>query len=107
MIEATFSYDFTPNMDHGAYADLVRRATRLMVAADGFVEFRAHRNLVGNPHVRRTSVWESLSDWAALTQQPEYQAITEEFRTFVVNLDVQLWGPSPLTPEPVTRQGDR
>ena len=101
MIEVTFTYDFIPGFNEDAYIDLVKRATQIMVNADGFVEFRAHRNLIGNPHVKRTSVWSSLKDWALVAQQPEFQQITDEFRTFVTHLDVQLWGPSPLTPHPI------
>ncbi len=101
MIEVAFTYDFLPNIDEEAYAALVRRATALMRDAEGFVEFRAHRNMIGSPHVRRTSVWKSLAHWAALAQTTAFQTVTTEFRTFVTNLDVQLWGASPLTPEPV------
>ncbi len=101
MIEVAFTYDFLPNIDENAYAKLARRATAMMLKADGFVEFRAHRNMTGSPHVRRTSAWESLADWAKLTQNPEFQEITAEFRTYVTNLDVQIWGPSPFVPEPI------
>jgi heme-degrading monooxygenase HmoA len=101
MIEVAFTYDFLPNIDEMAYAKLARQATAMMIAADGFIEFRAHRNLTGSPQVRRTSVWESMVHWAAIAQTPEFQEITAEFRTFVTNLDVQLWGPSPLTPKPI------
>lgn len=101
MIEATFTYDFLPSIDEKAYAKLARSATKMMLAAPGFIEFRAHRNLVGSPTVRRSSVWESLAHWAMLTQEPEFQKITAEFRTYVTNLEVQLWGPSPLVPEPI------
>jgi heme-degrading monooxygenase HmoA len=101
MIEVDFTYNFHPGIDEQAYAKLAKRATAMMLAAKGFIEFRAHRNLVGSPHVRRTSVWESLSDWAALAQHPEFQKITAEFRTYVTNLNVQFWGPSPLAPNPI------
>lgn len=101
MIEVAFYYDFNPGYDQHAYAELVKRATRMIVESEGFVEFRAHRNLLGSPHVRRTSVWESLEVWAKLAQTPEFQDITSEFCQFVTNLDVQLWGPSPLTPVPI------
>jgi quinol monooxygenase YgiN len=102
MIEVAFTYDFHPGIDADAYAELAKRATTMMLTAPGFVEFRAHRNLVGSPHVRRTSVWQSLAHWAALAQQPEFQRLTAEFRTYVTNLDVQFWGPSPLVPQPIT-----
>ena len=75
MIEVAFTYDFIPGIDEQAYTQLAKRATAMMLTAPGFLEFRAHRNMVGTPHVRRTSVWESLGHWASLAQQPEFQAI--------------------------------
>jgi heme-degrading monooxygenase HmoA len=104
MIEVVFTYDFHPGIDEQAYAKLAKRATAMMVTAPGFIEFRAHRNLVGSPHVRRTSVWESLAHWAALAQQQDFQKLTAEFRTYVTNLEVRLWGPSPLAPHPIRPQ---
>lgn len=101
MIEVAFTYDFLPGIDEAAYAKFARKATAMMVKAEGFIEFRAHRNLLGAPHVRRTSVWQSLAHWAAVADQPEFQNLTVEFRKYVTNLDVQLWGPSPLTPQPI------
>ena len=101
MVEVTFTYDFHQNIDEIAYTRLARKATKLMISAKGFIEFRAHRNMTGSPHVRRTSVWESLADWAIFAQEPEFQKLTAEFRTFVTNLDVQFWGHSPITPDPI------
>ena len=103
MVEIAFTYDFVPGIDEAAYSRLAKRATAMMVSAPGFLEFRAHRSLVGTPHVRRTSVWESLVHWAALAQSREFQEITAEFRTYVTNVDVQMWGPSPLVPHPIRR----
>ncbi len=101
MIEVAFCYDFHPDIDEEQYARLARHATALMREAPGFVEFRAHRNLTGSPHVRRTTVWSSLSAWAAFAERPDFQAVNSEFRTYVTHLDVQLWGASPLVPEPL------
>lgn len=101
MIEVAFTYDFIPNFDVAAYTKVARDATQIMLSSKGFIEFRANRNLMGSPNVRRTSVWQSLSDYAAMAQSPEFQKITEEFRKFVTNIDVQIWGPSPISPEPI------
>lgn len=101
MVEVVFTYDFHPSIDETAYASLAKRATAKMLSAKGFIEFHAHRNMIGSPHVRRTSVWATLGDWANFAQDPEFQSITEEFRKYVTNLDVQIWGPSPITPEPI------
>lgn len=101
MIEVTFSYDFQPDFDEDAYKELVHKATAMMLMAEGFVEFRAHRNILGSPLVRRTSVWENLSFWAAFAQQPEFQAVSADFHRFVTNMDVQIWGASPISPETI------
>ncbi|MCA9757360.1 MAG: antibiotic biosynthesis monooxygenase [Candidatus Eisenbacteria bacterium] len=103
MVEIAFTYDFVPGIDEDAYAKLAKKATAMMLSAPGFIEFRAHRSLVGTPHVRRTSVWESLAHWAALAQDPEFQELTAEFRMYVTNVEVQMWGPSPLVPHPIRR----
>ncbi len=101
MIEVTFSYDFQPAFDEAAYTELVQRATAMMLMAEGFIEFRAHRNMLGSPHVRRTSVWQDLSHWAAFAQRPDFQAVNADFRLFVTNVDVQIWGPSPISPDAI------
>ena len=101
MIEVAFTYDFIPNFDVAAYTKVARDATQIMLSSKGFIEFRANRNMMGSPNVRRTSVWQSLSDYAAMAQSPEFQKITQEFRKFVTNIDVHIWGPSPISPEPI------
>jgi hypothetical protein len=101
MIEVAFTYDFIPNFDVAAYTKVARDATQIMLSSKGFVEFRANRNMMGSPNVRRTSVWQSLSDYAVMSQSPEFQKVTQEFRKFVTNIDVQIWGPSPISPDPI------
>ena len=101
MIEVAVTYDFLPDMDENDYTRIARRATKMMVNADGFIEFHANRNLMGSPHVRRTSVWKSFEHYAALIQQPEFQKLNAEFRTYVTNLDIIIWGPSPLVPDTI------
>jgi heme-degrading monooxygenase HmoA len=105
MIEVAFTYNFHPGVDQQAYTRFAKRVTAMMVEAPGFIEFHAHRNLVGLPQVKRTSIWESLADWAALAEQPEFQKLTTEFSTYVRDLQVHFWGPSPISPEPIKKVG--
>jgi hypothetical protein len=106
MVEVAFTYDFLQNIDEVAYARLGRKATKLMVSAEGFLELHANRNMLGSPHVRRTSVWKNFADYAKLIQDPEFQRINAEFRTYVKNIQVIVWGPSPLMPEPIRAHND-
>lgn len=101
MVEVTFTYDFHPGINEKAYANMAKRATELMRKAPGFIEFKAHRNMIGSPHVRRTSVWQSMEHWAALAQTEDFQNVTAEFRTYVTHLEVQIWGPSPYVTKPI------
>lgn len=101
MVEVAFTYDLNPDIDEEAYSRLARKATMMMVHADGFIELRANRNLLGSPHVRRTSVWKSMAHWAKFAENSEFQKITQEFRKYVTHMDVNLWGESPFVHEPI------
>ncbi|MCB0729481.1 MAG: antibiotic biosynthesis monooxygenase [Ignavibacteriae bacterium] len=101
MVEVAFTYDINQGIDEEAYKKLAKKATAMMLNADGFIELRANRNLLGSPHVRRTSVWESMEDWARFAETNEFQKVTHEFRKYVTHMEVNLWGPSPYVPEPI------
>jgi len=72
-----------------------------MLKAFGLVEFRAHRNILGTPQVRSTSVSKTLSDWATYTDSDEWRTLEAEVRAFATNIRVEIRGPSPVLPEPV------
>ena len=100
-IEVTRTHDVLPSADQRAYAALAEKAVGAILPAPGLVEFRAHRNLLGSPQVRTTTVWRSLADWATARENRELQALEAEFRALTTNLRVEIWGLSPLLAEPV------
>jgi heme-degrading monooxygenase HmoA len=101
MIEIVTTYDLRHEIDQDAYRAYVSNAVELELHAGGFVELRAHRNISGSPQVRVTHVWKSLTDWARFVDSAESRALDAEFRSFVTNVEVQIWGPSPVVPEPL------
>ena len=101
MIEVNQTYDLAPGIDQQAYGQLVAKAIDILRKAPGFVELRAHRNLLGSPQVRTTTVWQSVADWGKFREGTEQQAMEAELRAFVTNFKAELWGPSPLLPEPL------
>jgi len=101
MIEIVTTYDLRHEIDQDAYRAYVNKAVDLELYAGGFVELRAHRNISGSPQVRVTHVWKSLADWAKFVDSAESRALDSEFRSFVTNVEVQIWGPSPVMPEPL------
>jgi len=88
-------------MDYGAYLAFVNNAVERERHAEGFLELRAHRSIVGSRQVRVTHVWKSLADWAKFVDSAENRALDAELRSFVENVEMQIWGPSPVMPEPV------
>ena len=89
-----------PGIDQRAYAELAKKTLAAMLHAPGLVEFRANRNLLGSPQVRTTAVWQSLADRAAAREHADLQALDAEFRAFITNVKLELWGPSPNLSEP-------
>jgi len=101
MIENTMTYDFLPGVDPQAWEVFAKKAIGCILRAPGIVEFRASRNVLGTPQVCTTTVWNAVADWGAFAQSAEWDALQRELRTFVTNVRVELWGPSPVVPEPM------
>ncbi len=101
MIEEHMLFDLMPGVDMEAYTEWAKKTIGAVLRAPGIVEFRASRNIMGSPEARATGVWESLADWANFVESDEWQALWEEGRVLITNVKVELWGPSPVVPEPL------
>jgi len=101
MIEVNMTYDFAPGADMSAYAEWARRTVATIMQVPGLVEFRAHRNILGTPYVRSTTVLQSMTDWVNFSESEAWQTIEAGLRSFTVNLTVEMWGPSPIISEPL------
>ena len=101
MIEVNLTYDLLQGIDSKAYSEWALKTVGAVLKAPGLIEFRANRNILGSPQVRSTSLWRSLADWANYTDTDEWRQLETEFRAFISNLRVEIWGPSPVMPEPV------
>jgi hypothetical protein len=101
MIEKCMTYDLLPNVDMKAYQEWAKKVVGTMVKQPGMLEFRGNRNVLGSPLARTTAVWRSLEDWAKFAEGAEWRAIDAELRGFATNIKFEIWGPSPLLPEPV------
>ena len=102
MIEVNTTWDLFPDIDHEAYGDFANNSISAILKAPGIVEFRAHRNMLGSPQVRSTAVYRTLADWASFTDSDKWRHLEAELRNFATNIRVEVWGPSPVLPEPVS-----
>jgi len=101
MIEKILTWDVLPGVDLKAYGALSKKTAETIAKQPGMIEFRASRNLLGNPQVRVSVMWKSLEDWAKFAETDVWHSLEAECRTFATNIRVELWGPSPVMPEPL------
>jgi heme-degrading monooxygenase HmoA len=101
VIEANTYWDLRPDIDQQAYSQFAKKVAGTVLKAPGIVEFRGHRNFLGSPRVRQTTQWQTLADWAKFAESAENQEIQSELHKFATNIKTELWGPSPVVPEPL------
>ncbi len=105
MIEVQITWDFLPGMDQDEYAVWSQKKVNLHLNAPGMIEFRANRNLLGEPQVRATSIWESMADAANFLESRDYRELfAEGLDTLITNTTINFWGDSPMIPGPLTPQ---
>ena len=100
MLEVCVSYDLLPGVSQDSYGAWAKKAMSTTLKQTGLIEFRAHRNILGSPQVRTTSVWKSGADWIAFADSA-WKPLEQELRGLATNLRMEAWGPSPLVPEPL------
>jgi heme-degrading monooxygenase HmoA len=100
MVEGIETWDLVPNVDLKAYAAWSKKATEAVLKAPGLIEFRAYRGFMAPAQVRVASDWQSMADWAKFFEGP-WQQLEAELRAYATNLRYELWGPSPINPEPL------
>ena len=102
MIEVDLKWDFLPGMDQQAYQGWAKKAIGAVLQSPGMVEFRANRNMLASPQVRTTSVWKTMADWANFAESATWQALKAELLDqYGQDFTVEIWGPSPVVPEPL------
>ena len=102
MVEVDLKWDFLPGADQKAYQAWAKKAIGTVLQSPGIVEFRASRNLLATPLVRATSVWKTMADWANFAEGAAWQALRAELLDqYGQNFTVEVWGPSPVVPEPL------
>jgi hypothetical protein len=101
MIETNMSWDLLPLVDVKVYAAWAKKAGETMAKQPGMIEFRASRNMLGNPQIRISLMWKSLADWAKFAEGEVWGAVNTELRSYATNFRIELWGPSPVIAEPI------
>ena len=100
MIEVNKTFRLHPNVDQKALMEYRKKAIGTLLQTPGVVEVHSHRNILGTPEVRLTSVWQTLADWAKFAESDKRFALDDELRSFASDIRIEIWGPPPTVPEP-------
>lgn len=83
------------------YLKWTEGAIRRTLAVPGVIEFRAYRPATGASQVVVTYEFADLEAWAAFYAHEDVQEVLDELHTLALNVTREVWGPSPVVPEPV------
>jgi heme-degrading monooxygenase HmoA len=88
-----------------AYAAWAQGAIQRTLEAGGVTEFRAYRPASGAFQVVVTYEFENMTAWAAWHDKEAVQAVVAEAHTLATDVTTELWGPSPIVPQPIRPGG--
>ena len=87
------------------YKKWTESAIKRTIGVPGVVEFRAYRPATGSSQVVVTYEFPDWATWATWQEDEQTQSVLNELRTVAVNVSSELWGPSPVVPEPIRLGG--
>ena len=87
-----------------AYTKWTEGAIKTTTGTPGVVEFRAYRTATGPAQVVTTYEFADFAAWAAWYASAGVQRVFTEMHTVAVDVDADLWGPSPMVPAPIRPQ---
>ena len=101
MVEVFMTCYFVPGIDEQTYGEFAEKSIEKMSKALGLVEIRPNRNSKGSSYLRAITVWENYLSWANFVESDEWKAIEADLRKFYANIKFEIWGSSPVLPEPL------
>jgi len=100
MVIYVMKWDIRPEKAE-AYQEWAMSAISRLLAVTCVVEFRAYRPATGCHQVVVTFEFADMQAWASWNQNEDIQKVNNERSAFTANYDSELWGPSPIVPEPI------
>lgn len=101
MVLYVMHYDVRPEKTEAFTKWATESAIPRILKIPGLVEFRSYRPMTGSYQIAVTYEFSDMAAYAAWVSHADYQTMMTEFRPFVSRLMAQLWGPSPVVPEPL------
>jgi len=104
MVLWVMKWDINPDkLD--SYAEWAQGAIPGAIGAGGVVELRGYRPVTGDRRVVVTVEFTDLAAWQAWYDSEAVQDVLEGMAAISQNLETDLWGPSPMVPQPIRPGG--
>jgi antibiotic biosynthesis monooxygenase (ABM) superfamily enzyme len=87
------------------YLEWAQKAIPRVLAIGGVDELRGYRGAAGAAQIITTIEFADMAAWAGWYSDANTQAVLTELRTLATNVTTELWGPSPMTPQPLRPGG--
>jgi heme-degrading monooxygenase HmoA len=100
MVIYSVKWDIRPEKAE-AYPEWAKSAVSRLLAVPGVVEFRAYRPATGYHQVAVTYEFSDMKAWASWRYNEDIQKVFDEGYIYMANVSSELWGPSPIVPEPI------
>jgi heme-degrading monooxygenase HmoA len=100
MVIYAVKWDIRPEKAE-AYSEWAQSAVSRLLAVPGVVEFRAYRPVTGCHQVVVTYEFTDMQAWASWRDNEATQKVFDEGSECMTNMSLELWGPSPIIPEPI------
>lgn len=100
MVLYTQQWDIRPDKTT-EYLEWASSAVPQLLSVPGVVEFRAYRPVTGDRQACVTMEFADLAAWAAWRSDGTVEDVWNEGRAYMDNFNADLWGPSPVVPEPI------
>ncbi len=100
MVLHVMKWDIHPDKRE-AYLKWTESAIKRTQAVPGVVEFRAYRPATGTSQVVTTYEFSDMGTWATWQSDEDIQKVLAELRTLALNVNIEVWGLSPVVPAPI------
>jgi len=100
MVLQVMKWDIHPDKVDG-YLKWTQGAIQRTLAVPDVLEFRAYRPASGASQVVITYEFADMAAWVAWQTHKDTQKVLDELHTVALNVSIELWGPSPIVPEPI------
>ena len=100
MVMVIMKWDIHPDKVE-EYTNWSKSAVQKQLAVPGVKEFRAYRPVSGSHQALVTYEFENFAAWETWRNSEEVQQVLDEWFTLTTNRYTELWGPSPIIPDPI------